>query len=205
MEFASVRPLGWRKSTVLSWAGMRGVVTLAVALSLPTAMPGRDLMLITAFAVIFVTVVVQGATLGWVIERLRPEDPDPAARMCRTEAEAAVARARADMMEARLRPRRDAAASHPARAVPQASRARPAAGGGRRGLLVRLPAAFRHPAAGHRRRPHRTAPHPPRRPHRGRRPACAGARPRYRGVGHHHAAGDVRSELHVAGWFPHAS
>ena len=41
-------------------AGMRGVVTLAVALTLPQAMPGRDLMLVTAFAVTLVTVVVQG-------------------------------------------------------------------------------------------------------------------------------------------------
>src|ERR1700722_8590267 len=34
-----------RSSTVISWAGMRGVVTLAVALSLPEAIPGRDLIL----------------------------------------------------------------------------------------------------------------------------------------------------------------
>jgi CPA1 family monovalent cation:H+ antiporter len=51
----------------MSWAGMRGVVTLAVALSLPETMPGRDLMLVTAFAVILVTVLVQGMTLGLVI------------------------------------------------------------------------------------------------------------------------------------------
>ena len=37
---------------VLSWAGMRGVVTLAVALSVPAGMPGRDFILVTAFAVI---------------------------------------------------------------------------------------------------------------------------------------------------------
>jgi NhaP-type Na+/H+ or K+/H+ antiporter len=58
------RPLGWRQATVLSWAGMRGVVTLAVPLTLPIDMPGRDLMLICAFAVIFVTVVAQGSSLG---------------------------------------------------------------------------------------------------------------------------------------------
>ena len=59
---------------------MRGVVTLAVALTLPETMPGRDLMLVTAFAVILVTVLVQGTTLGLVIrltglredERSRP-------------------------------------------------------------------------------------------------------------------------------------
>ncbi len=46
---------------------MRGVVTLAVALTLPEAMPGRDLMLVTAFAVILVTVLLQGTTLGALI------------------------------------------------------------------------------------------------------------------------------------------
>jgi CPA1 family monovalent cation:H+ antiporter len=60
-------PLGPRAAGVMSWAGMRGVVTLAVALTLPEAMPGRDLMLVTAFAVILVTVLVQGTTLGFVI------------------------------------------------------------------------------------------------------------------------------------------
>jgi CPA1 family monovalent cation:H+ antiporter len=60
-------PLGTRAATVVSWAGMRGVVTLAVALSVPAAVPGRDLMLVTAFAVIAVTVLVQATTLGWLI------------------------------------------------------------------------------------------------------------------------------------------
>lgn len=59
--------LGAPAATVMSWAGMRGVVTLAVALSLPDAMPGRDLMLVTAFAVILATVLVQGMSLGSVI------------------------------------------------------------------------------------------------------------------------------------------
>ena len=73
-------PLGPGAATVMSWAGMRGVVTLAVALTLPDAMPGRDLMLVTAFAVILVTVLVQGTSLGAVIRwaRLREaEDAEP--------------------------------------------------------------------------------------------------------------------------------
>src|SRR5215469_12031047 len=57
--------------TVMSWAGMRGVVTLAIALSLPEAMPGRDLILAAAFAVILVTVMVQGTTIGPLIRLLR--------------------------------------------------------------------------------------------------------------------------------------
>ena len=57
-------------AVVMSWAGMRGVVTLAVALSLPDAMPGRDVILMSAFAVIFVTVLGQGTTLGPLIRVL---------------------------------------------------------------------------------------------------------------------------------------
>lgn len=70
----SARPLGGRAALVMSWAGMRGVVTLAVALSLPETMPERDLMLVTAFAVILVTVLVQGTSLGWIINRARPAE-----------------------------------------------------------------------------------------------------------------------------------
>ncbi len=56
---------------VLSWAGMRGVVSLAAALALPEAFPGRDFILATTFAVILVTVLVQGATLAPLIRALR--------------------------------------------------------------------------------------------------------------------------------------
>ena len=60
----AAKPLGPRAAFVMSWAGMRGVVTLAVALSLPDMMPGRDMMLVTGFAVILVAVPIQGTTLG---------------------------------------------------------------------------------------------------------------------------------------------
>ncbi|GGB22994.1 Na+/H+ antiporter [Sphingomonas metalli] len=71
---ARARPLGPRAALVMSWAGMRGVVTLAVALSLPETMPARDLMLVTAFVTILVTVLVQGTSLGWMIRAARPEE-----------------------------------------------------------------------------------------------------------------------------------
>ena len=93
------RPLGWRQAVVLGWAGMRGVVTLAVPLTLPMNMAGRDLMLICAFAVIFVTVVVQGSSLGWLVRKVRPVDEDPPARMNLPAAEAAMARARIAVVE----------------------------------------------------------------------------------------------------------
>lgn len=88
------RPLGWRQGSVLAWTGMRGVVTLAVALTLPANMPGRDLMLVAAFAAILVTVVIQGSSLGWLIRTVRPVDADPPPPMGLAAAEAAVASAR---------------------------------------------------------------------------------------------------------------
>jgi monovalent cation/hydrogen antiporter len=59
---------------IIGWAGMRGVVSLAAALALPKGFPGRDLLLFATFAVIAVTVLVQGATLGPLIRLvLKPQ------------------------------------------------------------------------------------------------------------------------------------
>lgn len=59
-----------REVVVIAWAGMRGVVSLAVALSLPLTVPDRDLLIFLSFSAILVTLVVQGTTLEWVIRRL---------------------------------------------------------------------------------------------------------------------------------------
>jgi CPA1 family monovalent cation:H+ antiporter len=84
-------PLGVPGATVLSWAGMRGVVTLAVALTLPEALPGRDFMLIAAFAVILITVLMQGTTLGALIRILGiTEDEKGSAKVGASQAEAAM-------------------------------------------------------------------------------------------------------------------
>jgi monovalent cation/hydrogen antiporter len=94
--------MGWRASTVLSWAGMRGVVTLAVALSVPPGMPGRDFLLVAAFAVILVTVLLQGTTLGLVIRWLRPpEAGSHVAPLDMSQAEVAMAQAQVKLVEAR--------------------------------------------------------------------------------------------------------
>jgi len=55
---------------VVSWAGMRGVVSLAAAIALPLHFPERDLIIFLAFFAILATLVVQGTTLEWVIKRL---------------------------------------------------------------------------------------------------------------------------------------
>ncbi|KAA0091422.1 Na+/H+ antiporter [Mycolicibacterium sp. P1-18] len=68
----------WR--LIMAWSGMRGAVSLAVALALPlvvgdgSAFPQRDLILFLTFVVIFFTLVVQGLTLPVLIRRLDGED-----------------------------------------------------------------------------------------------------------------------------------
>lgn len=66
----------WSHPFILSWAGMRGVVSLAAALALPLRFPGRDTIVFLAFCAIVATLIVQGTTLGWLIRRLGLEDDD---------------------------------------------------------------------------------------------------------------------------------
>jgi Na+/H+ antiporter len=81
-------PIGWRETVVVWWAGMRGVATVALALAIPTttdagaAFPARDRILFIAFAVVLVTLVLQGVTLPTLVRllqvRARPGDGDEA-------------------------------------------------------------------------------------------------------------------------------
>lgn len=64
-----------RTGILVSWCGMRGLVTLATALALPAQFPGRDLIVLTAFVVVFGTLVIQGFTIRPLISLLRI-DPD---------------------------------------------------------------------------------------------------------------------------------
>lgn len=93
LGLATDNPLGPRAATVMSWAGMRGVVTLAVALTVPETMPGRDLMLVAAFAAILVTVLLQGTTLSLVIRAAGLSERGVQPPLVLAEAEAAVAAA----------------------------------------------------------------------------------------------------------------
>ena len=64
---------------VISWAGMRGIVTLAAALALPEGFPGRDLIVLTAFLVVLGTLLIQGLTLKLLLRALDLHDGDPVA------------------------------------------------------------------------------------------------------------------------------
>ena len=67
VEQARAEGLGWRGGVVLGWAGMRGVVTLAAAQSLPEGTPYRAQLVLIAFTVAVTTLLVQGGTLPWLI------------------------------------------------------------------------------------------------------------------------------------------
>jgi len=64
------RPDAISCSLVLSWAGMRGVVSLAAALALPLTVPARDAVIIVTVTVIVLTLVGQGLTLPRFIRAL---------------------------------------------------------------------------------------------------------------------------------------
>ena len=66
----------WTYQAVVSWAGMRGVVTLAGALLLPAATKERDVLVLIAVTVTVGTLLIQGTTLPWLARRLGVRGPD---------------------------------------------------------------------------------------------------------------------------------
>jgi CPA1 family monovalent cation:H+ antiporter len=64
---------------VISWCGMRGIVTLAAAFALPEGFAYRDLILLTAFSVVLGTLIIQGLTLRPLILALRLKADNPVA------------------------------------------------------------------------------------------------------------------------------
>lgn len=83
-----VLALSGRAASIVGWCGMRGTVTLAAALALPVNFPFRDLIFFTSFAVVLVTLVVQGMTLRPLIAWLNVHDDgtvEREARLARVE------------------------------------------------------------------------------------------------------------------------
>lgn len=98
-------PLRWRENLVLSWTGMRGVVTLAAAAGIPVVtatgedFPGREAILAIAFMVTIATLLIQGLTLPLLIKSLKLTDVNgeryaaEQAELATSIAEAATSRA----------------------------------------------------------------------------------------------------------------
>ncbi len=71
---------GWRNVFIVSFTGMRGAVSLAAALSIPTDLPGYDLILFLVFTTIAWTVVLEGLALPWLLRTLGVRDDGSAER-----------------------------------------------------------------------------------------------------------------------------
>ncbi|MGC4941175.1 Na+/H+ antiporter [Kribbella sp. DT2] len=71
-------PVSWQALVVVSWAGMRGVVTLAAVFVLPEDTPHREVLVFIALAVTAGTLLLQGSTLPWLVRRIGLPGPDPA-------------------------------------------------------------------------------------------------------------------------------
>jgi monovalent cation:H+ antiporter, CPA1 family len=59
---------------VLTWGGLRGGISIALALSLPD-FPARDTLVMGTYAVVFFSLLVQAPSLGWFLRRLRIGEP----------------------------------------------------------------------------------------------------------------------------------
>jgi CPA1 family monovalent cation:H+ antiporter len=70
-------PPPWTIPTVVGWAGMRGVVTLAAVFLLPEETPHRPVLVMIAFVVAVGTLLIQGLTLPSVLRVLKVSGPDP--------------------------------------------------------------------------------------------------------------------------------
>jgi Na+/H+ antiporter len=82
IKVADPRNPGFKLPLLIGWSGMRGVVSLAAALSIPvyladgSAFPQRNLILFITFVVILLTLVLQGLSLPFLIKKLDLEDSD---------------------------------------------------------------------------------------------------------------------------------
>jgi CPA1 family monovalent cation:H+ antiporter len=71
-------PPPWQYVAVVSWAGMRGVVTVAAVLLLPAQTPELDVLKLLALVVVGGTLLLQGTSLPWLVRRLNLRAPSRA-------------------------------------------------------------------------------------------------------------------------------
>lgn len=70
LDYYQSAPLTWKHGTIIVWAGMRGVVTLAAAQTIPRSVEDRPVLVYIAFLVALVSLMLQGFTLPWLVGRL---------------------------------------------------------------------------------------------------------------------------------------
>ncbi|MFT4214331.1 MAG: sodium:proton antiporter [Microbacterium sp.] len=70
-DYYQSTPLGWKHGTIIVWAGMRGVVTLAAAQTIPRTVDSRPELVYIAFLVALVSLMLQGFSLPWLVKKLK--------------------------------------------------------------------------------------------------------------------------------------
>ncbi|MFE6740656.1 Na+/H+ antiporter [Streptomyces tubercidicus] len=105
----------WTAPVIVGWAGMRGVVSLAIAFSIPSALhggasfPARNLVLFLTFTTVIATLVIQGLTLPALIHALKlPGRDTQAETLAEAEAQNEASRAAEERLEALLQDPRNA-------------------------------------------------------------------------------------------------
>ncbi|MFB7785666.1 Na+/H+ antiporter [Streptomyces vinaceus] len=89
----------WKSPVIVGWAGMRGVVSLAIAFSVPISVPHRNLILFLTFTTVIGTLVVQGLTLPPLIRLLRlPTRDAQAETLAEAQAQSEASRAAEDRL-----------------------------------------------------------------------------------------------------------
>ncbi|GAA4680265.1 cation:proton antiporter [Gordonia humi] len=76
IAYYRMESIGTREGFVVVWAGMRGVVTLAAAQTLPADTPYRSMLVLSAFFVAVGSLMLQGGTLGWFVKKMRLPDQE---------------------------------------------------------------------------------------------------------------------------------
>lgn len=116
----------WTVTAALSWAGMRGVVSLAAAFALPFTtddgrpFPQRDLLLFLVFVVILVTLLLQGLTFGRVLRRLGLGRDRQAMLLAQASGQQSAARAGVAALDAVARDPEDTAVAEQLRRLSEA-------------------------------------------------------------------------------------
>ncbi|MCB5290712.1 Na+/H+ antiporter [Arthrobacter sp. SO3] len=111
----SLRPTSAKEVLILTWCGMRGLATLALALALPLTVadgspfPARSQLIVIACAVLLATLVLPGLTLPWLMRALKAsgdgsEERDAARVLARRAQEAAIAALKANELMKELPP-----------------------------------------------------------------------------------------------------
>lgn len=113
IDYLVAKPLGPREGGLLVWAGMRGVVTVAAAQSLPHDFPRRSFVVLVAYGVALGTLLGQGGTLPAVVRRLGLTGHGRAPREEVLEVRRIVEGAARELLDADVVTHRDGKPYHP--------------------------------------------------------------------------------------------